>query len=290
MVTFTWSKPGEAFVWDVWWDFSGLSSDFPVDGTTTSTHVELFNSVDNVRIIIDGVGFSPTGAGAEPTAGTINSFQIVEQGNVAVTLTGLNLSLATFLVYVALEDETAFLNAVLAGADTLSGNAKGDTLHGLNGADTLNGLGGADTLFGDGGNDTLNGGNGADTLDGGIGNDKFVGGVGVDRLTGGTGKDTFVLNVAGATSRDVIEDFVVVDDTIQLENGVFTGLGATLGRLGATKFWIGAAAHDGNDRIIYNSANGKLLYDADGTGAGAAVQIALLDPGLALTNADFVVI
>jgi hypothetical protein len=32
-----------------------------------------------------------------------------------------------------------------------------------------------------------------------------------------------------------------------------------------------------------------LSYDADGSGAGAAVQIAILGTGLAMTNADFMV-
>lgn len=308
MVTFTWGKSSEAFIWNTWWDFSGISTNFPVAGTTTSTHVELYNSVDDVRIIIDGVGFSPTGSGAEPTTGTINSFQVVEQGDVAVTLTGLSLSVLTFGLFLAAEDETAFLNNILAGADTVTGNAQGDTLHGLNGGDTINGLGGVDTLFGDAGDDTLNGGNANDTLDGGgghdtlnggagkdteiggSGNDIFVGGGGIDTLTGGAGKDYFVLNTAGLANRDIINDFVVADDTIRLDNDAFVGLGVTLGKLGAPKFWIGATAHDGNDRIIYNATTGKLFFDADGLGGVAQVQIAQLSENLALTNADFVVI
>ena len=64
----------------------------------------------------------------------------------------------------------------------------------------------------------------------------------------------------------------------------------TLGTLGSTSFHTGTAAGDGLDRIIYNSTNGSLFYDADGTGSTVAVQFATLATGLVLTNADFWVI
>ena len=50
------------------------------------------------------------------------------------------------------------------------------------------------------------------------------------------------------------------------------------------------AAHDADDRVVYNSATGALFYDADGTGAAAAVRFAILDPGLHLTRADFAIV
>ena len=86
----------------------------------------------------------------------------------------------------------------------------------------------------------------------------------------------------------VLADFNPADDTIRLENAVFTGLAA--GALAAGAFNTGAAATQADDRIIYNSATGALLFDADGTGAGAAVQFATLQTGLTLTAADFFVI
>lgn len=41
---------------------------------------------------------------------------------------------------------------------------------------------------------------------------------------------------------------------------------------------------------MYCKIAGMLWYDVDGNGAGAAVQIAVIDSGLNLTNADIVVI
>ena len=70
---------------------------------------------------------------------------------------------------------------------------------------------------------------------------------------------------------------------------MFTAL-TTTGALNADAFHIGTAAADAEDRIIYNSANGNLFYDANGTGAGGPCQFAKLGAGLALTNLDFAVI
>ena len=77
------------------------------------------------------------------------------------------------------------------------------------------------------------------------------GGGGVDTLTGNAGNDIFEFNTALApTNVDVITDFAVVNDTMRLENAIFTGLAA--GTLNADAFHIGTAAADAEDRIIYN--------------------------------------
>lgn len=133
----------------------------------------------------------------------------------------------------------------------------------------------------------LNGGAGNDTLNGGAGNDVLDGGTGTNTLTGGTGNDSFKLTTAGHI--DTITDYNVANDTIQLENAVFTAL-TTTGTLAAGQFRIGTQALDANDFVIYNNVTGALLYDANGNGGGAAVQIATIGVGLAMTNAEFVVI
>ena len=38
--------------------------------------------------------------------------------------------------------------------------------------------------------------------------------------------------------------------------------------MSSSAFYVGAAAHDSTDRIIYNSDTGALSYDPDGTGLG----------------------
>ena len=50
------------------------------------------------------------------------------------------------------------------------------------------------------------------------------------------------------------------------------------------------AALDSDDRILYNTATGDLLFDVDGNGVTAAVLIARLTSVPALTAVDFWVI
>jgi serralysin len=124
------------------------------------------------------------------------------------------------------------------------------------------------------GADRLAGGSGNDRLIGGNGNDRLFGGAGVDRLTGGANNDSFVFNTAlnASTNRDIITDFSHANDTFQLENAIFTRLGAGVHALNPAFFRIGTEAADANDYIVYNRANGVLSYDADANGVGGAIS------------------
>jgi uncharacterized delta-60 repeat protein len=184
-------------------------------------------------------------------------------------------------------------NIVLTGAgfdDLLIGGAENDTLKGGSGDDTLNGADGNDLLNGGSGDDELNGGAGNDTLKAGSGDDILSGGLGNDVLTGGSGYDVFRFDTAiGATNIDKLTDFSSADDSIQLDHTIFTKL-AVADALNAANFKLGAVAADANDYVVYNKTSGALFYDADGNGAGAAVQIALIGNHAVLTAVDFVVI
>jgi Ca2+-binding RTX toxin-like protein len=130
----------------------------------------------------------------------------------------------------------------------------------------------------------------ANELVGNNGDNDLMGMHGNDELTGFGGKDTFVFNAPldAATNVDLITDFTVTDDTIRLENRFMAGL--PTGALAAASFHIGAAAADASDRIVYNDDTGALFFDADGTGAVAAVHFATLDANLPVSNADFLVV
>ena len=150
--------------------------------------------------------------------------------------------------------------------------------------------GGADRVTGNTGNNSLSTGFGIDTVEGGAGDDVINGGGNADVLTGGLGLDAFVFDTAFAVDNvDQITDFKPVDDIFNLDRRIFDAIG--LGTLNSTDFEANTtgAAKDASDRIIYETDNGNLYYDADGTGSAIAVQFAVITANLTLSSADFFV-
>ncbi len=168
------------------------------------------------------------------------------------------------------------------GIDRLYGGIGADKLYGGNDNDTLQGSDGNDGLYGDNGDDILFGENGNDTLNGGMGNDWLI---------GGSGGDTFIFDDSLSSNNiDKIPDFVSMTDVLQLDNSIFKGLDE--GQLQANNFIANSTgqAQDSNDHIIYNTANGHISYDADGSGAGQAQVFAILTNHAELTYNDIVII
>jgi Ca2+-binding RTX toxin-like protein len=265
------------------------------DTVQSAVDFTLGNNVENIFLL-----------GAGNINGTGNSVANVMTGNSgnnvlngrggADTMTGL----AGNDTYVVDSTSDQVVEAVGGGTDTVQ-TAVSLTLAEnvenlfLLGAGNINGIGNTldNAITGNSGNNTLNGAAGDDTLIGGAGNDRLFGGFGNDDLTGGTGADTFIFHSApnAVTNVDTITDFSVADDTISLENSVFTTIGA-VGTLAASAFVRNTTglAQDASDRIIYESDTGNLFYDSNGNAAGGSVLIAVLDPGLLMTNLDFTVI
>ena len=173
-------------------------------------------------------------------------------------------------------------NIVRLGTSTFSGFE----------AFTIDGSAANDVLTTGAADDELFGGLGDDRLSGGAGNDRLSGGEGRDTLTGGKGQDLFVFDVLETTAnRDVITDFVAADDMIALSAELFDQLVADAsGALASTAFGVGTRATTPDQRIIYNNKTGGLFYDSDGSGAEAAVQLAVLQTKPTLNVDHFVVI
>jgi subtilisin-like proprotein convertase family protein len=187
-------------------------------------------------------------------------------------------------------DTVSFLGTTAAVTFSLASTANQNTRG--SGTDALLAGHGVENLFGSTAADTLTGDANANVIDGAAGNDTLNGGLGNDTLIGGAGRDFFVFNTqVSATNIDTVVGYNVADDTMRLENtGIFTALTRT-GTLATTAFTLGTGATTAAHRIVYNASNGALLYDADGTGAAAAVQFATLQGVTGtLVSADFVVI
>ena len=178
-----------------------------------------------------------------------------------------------------------------AGNDCLVGDALANILSGSAGNDSLSGGDGRDSLMGGDGNDRILGGTAGDSLMGNAGDDTLAGGTGADTLIGNLGNDHFIFDAAlGAGEVDLVAGYVVAEDTILLDDAIFTDIGP-LGTLAAGAFYVGAAAADADDRIIFNSATGALLYDADGNDIGAAIQFATITSLVGtITNTEFLVV
>jgi Ca2+-binding RTX toxin-like protein len=144
-------------------------------------------------------------------------------------------------------------------------------------ADHATGNGDANFLYGGGGNDTLSGGRGNDRLEGAAGNDDYV----------------FAVTPAPAHA-DTVVGFVSGADKIVLDAAFHSNIGASGNfTAGDARFAAGAgftSGRDASDRVVYDTANGQLWYDADGSGAGAAHLIATLQGNPALAATDIAVI
>lgn len=161
-----------------------------------------------------------------------------------------------------------------------------------------------DVLTGDAQRNMLRGGYGDDTLAGGDGNDYVFGGDGKEIMTGGNGKDGFLFGaVANADNFDEVEDFSAPDDWLAFDNLIFEDLKAAAGstkryyaeittrNIDADQFQAGEGhdAETADVRILYDSTDGILYYDADGSGSGEAEAIAYIGQGHNLSADDIFV-
>ncbi len=165
-------------------------------------------------------------------------------------------------------------NLTLSGTEAI--DATGNAL-----ANRLTGNAAANILRGGGGNDTLSGGDGDDVLDGGLG---------LDLLSGGLGSDSFILGGPLAGSADRISDFSDLQlDKLLVRSSDF---GLAAGALDAGRFSdTGAATSSaGVGQFVFDSVKRTLSWDADGTGAGAAVTLATFSSAITLDAAAFLII
>jgi Ca2+-binding RTX toxin-like protein len=146
----------------------------------------------------------------------------------------------------------------------------------------------SDALRGNKSGNLLWGNDGDDKLAGGAGSDLLEGGAGKDLLTGGRGSDIFLFSAnPTADNADQVTDFNSGQDGLAFKNDIFdvdpAGSELTLGlfayhHIDAHEFQAG---HDHNAdnsrvRVLYDSTDGMLYYDSNGSRAGGLSEIAYI--------------
>ena len=126
-------------------------------------------------------------------------------------------------------------------------------------------------------------GNNLDNLVQGNATDNSLNGrTGNDTLTGGAGADDFIFSdTLGSQHADTVTDFAPGEDRVVIASRL---VNLSSGALDADAFHLDTEAQTADHRLLFDGAS--LRYDADGSGAGAAVTVATFDGAPAITADD----
>lgn len=155
----------------------------------------------------------------------------------------------------------------------------------LSGSVATQGIGNGlnNSITGNSANNLLYGLAGNDTISGSTGNDHLYGGAGIDRLTGSGGNDIFHFSStdsgSGLNQRDIITDFTVGADKIQLDDFAFGFNWLATGNFTAGGTGEGRYYDSGSSRILSFDRNGDGIADFE-------IQ---LSSKPAITGSDFLV-
>jgi Ca2+-binding RTX toxin-like protein len=187
--------------------------------------------------------------------------------NVSLTLTA-PATAGTYYIGVLADSGTA-----IAESNESNNAAALPVILGTNSGNSLTGTSGSNTILGFGGNDTITGGAGSDTMIGGDGADHF----------------RFTAKTDGGGNGDSIVDFTHGSDVLDFSRFAFGSHLATnnanTGTLAPSHFALdtplGTAA-----QFVYDTKSHILSFDSDGTGSAAAIKMAWLENGPALSYTD----
>jgi len=226
-------------------------------------------------------GNGGTNGGADTLVGLFgdDTYRVYSQADVIVEIAGQGTDVAFTSGNYQLRTGNSIevLSAANQSSTTglfLTGNELNQTIIGTAGGDTIWGGAGNDTLRGDGGNDTFgfaqSGSGNVDTLA------DFAPGDLIGLFTG---------NVDGGFSTQSFSGLTAVRAA-----DATTGVTAGTANFDQNEFVNGTTATEAHAQVLYNQATGQVFYDADGTGAGAAVLFAQLAPNTGLGFNDFVLL
>jgi hypothetical protein len=190
-------------------------------------------------------------------------------GSVNRIIGGAGFDAVQFFEAMALDFATGALGGNAQNANIQQNDVEGWVLS--NGADRLNlhNTLANSVVFGNGGNDTLSGGLGQDTLN------------------GGGGADSFLFQLLPGTT-DVIQDFTGGQDRITVQRAWLGQPAGAETNIPLVNFVSGAspAPTFATPQILYDTTTGLLSFDPDGTGGTAAIPLANLGAGTALSASD----
>jgi Ca2+-binding RTX toxin-like protein len=254
---------------------SNLALNISPAGTTVSFQINNIGTVDaasstaDVYLSTDStITASDTLIGTNPTPSLTIGQPSTE--NVLLTLTA-PATAGTYYIGVIADSGNA-----ITESNEANNTAALRVILGNNNSNSLTGISSNDTIFGFNGNDTITGGAGSDTLIGGAGADHF----------------RFTAKTDGGGTGDNIVDFTHGSDVLDFSRFAFGSHLATnnanTGTLAQSHF---ASNSDGHAtavtaQFIYNTSNGILTFDSDGTGSAAAIRMAWLENGPALSYTD----
>jgi Ca2+-binding RTX toxin-like protein len=139
----------------------------------------------------------------------------------------------------------------------------------------------AQAIYGNAGENILNGGGGKDVLVGMGGDDTFLFDTALNTAF------TASFGALAATANVARIDGMAAGDRIALDGSLF---GLTPGALPQEAFAFGTVATEADDRILWDSATGAILFDSDGAGGAAAQLMAYISNPFSLDYFFFEVI
>jgi len=288
-------------------------------GNSTSAGFFAFTNASNeIVLVFDSNGTTPAGSTIIANLGTaasnLGTADFVFTGTIAASPAATTANLGSTIDLTAANAGTFataavnnfgsgvggynFTTPVLftgkASGNNVTGTEFSDILNGGSGADIFDGGAGNDSISGGAGNDSLFGGAGSDTINGGDGNDTLIGGLGTNVLSGGLGADVFVFTGTTAGGGDIITDYSIVDDVMNIDKIAFAGLGS--GPLGAnfyrysstvaTVSAIESTLTAPSIIALFDSAANttKLYYDSNGSTVGGNSLFATVNVNLGVSG------
>lgn len=146
----------------------------------------------------------------------------------------------------------------------------------------------SDVVVGDNKNNYIFGAAGDDVLSGGAGNDVLMGGAGSDTITLGSGRDIIRFSSI-SEGGDVINDFMSRYDDFEISSAM-VGLSQGVVKRDSFVANVNGVATEARAQFIYDTDDGVVYFDADGTGAGQSVLLATLTGAPVISASDFIII